>query len=88
MLIDVDLRHCSTYELIDELENRYLDQREMSSLLDLVKGDDSQKLKLFISVMDKYSSMELQDIFKEDLKVTEVPKEQMCFDFECTPQPA
>lgn len=73
-LIDIDLDEFSTGELINELENRYLENREKDSLIDLIKDsyrtDECMKLKLFISVYGKYSVLELEEIFKETYTVT------------------
>lgn len=64
--VDVNLDDVDTDDLISELENRYLDIHEQNSLLDLVKEgqlrDEPPKLKLFISIMDKYSYLELHDM--------------------------
>ncbi len=70
--IDVDTDNFSTSELIRELENRYLDNREKNNLLEIIKEDDEyslecRKLMLFLKVYERYSMLELEEMFKEDL---------------------
>jgi hypothetical protein len=63
--VRIDLDDLDTDDLIDELENRCLDNDESERLLTIVKDNESDKMKLFIKVMDKYSLMELQEMFAE-----------------------
>jgi hypothetical protein len=74
----INLDDVDTSDLIDELENRYLDKDEQESLLDLVKVDleRSEKLKLLLKIVDKYSLQELSEMFKEDC-TTPIPKNQL-----------
>lgn len=75
--VDIDMRHIDTDDLLEELENRYLDEREKIKLQDLLNNDPSEKYKLFMSVMDKYSLLELEEMFKERFTHTVQPKEQL-----------
>lgn len=75
--IDVDLKEVDTDDLLDELEGRYLNDREQKLLIDLLKGDDNAKLDLFFQVKDKYSLLELQELFKENVNTGPIPKEQL-----------
>jgi hypothetical protein len=76
--VTINLDDVDTSDLIDELENRYLDKDEQESLLDLVKVDleRSEKLKLLLKIVDKYSLQELSEMFKEDC-TTPIPKNQL-----------
>jgi hypothetical protein len=66
--VDIDLNEIDTYELIDELDSRAtcLDESEKQQLLDIVKYHDSEKWKWFLSIKDKYSLFELQELAKAD----------------------
>lgn len=64
--VDVNLDDVDTDDLISELEDRHLDIHEQFALLELIKNsqlsDEPPKLKLFLSIMDKYSYLELHDM--------------------------
>lgn len=64
--IDVDLNEVSTRDLLDELENRYLGNREKDLLLELIKNDEGKKVQLFLKVKDRFSLIELEELFKEN----------------------
>lgn len=68
--VHIDLREFDTSDMIIELEDRYLDSRDQVNLLQLIKSDDSIKLQLFITVMDRFSVKELEEMFKEDFSTT------------------
>lgn len=75
--IDIDLREIDDDDLLSELENRYLNEDEKLRLIRYLNKDPHEKLKFFISVMDKYSLMELENMFKETFPITPIPKEQL-----------
>lgn len=75
--VDIDLDEIRTWELIDELENRYLDAGDQKKLVDLLKGEEKEKLKLFYKVIDRFSLSELEEMFKENYTSTPAPKEQL-----------
>lgn len=64
--IDINLNDIDTSDLISELEDRYLDDREQAYLLNLIKNNgasDARKMEFFLEVMGKYSMLELQEMF-------------------------
>lgn len=67
--IDIDLNDIKTWELIDELDNRSLclSDSQKQQLIDIVKYQDSAKWKWFLSIKDKYSMFELQELAKADV---------------------
>lgn len=64
--VDVNLDDVDTDDLISELENRHLDLHEQNALLDLIKdgqmSHEVPKMKLFLSIMEEYSYLELHDM--------------------------
>jgi hypothetical protein len=76
----IELDDIDTSDLIEELDNRYLDNNEQDQLLDLIKESrlrtDAQKIKLFLKAMDKYSIQELQELFQENMS-TIISKNQL-----------
>lgn len=80
--VDINLSELSEGDLIRELEDRYLDEDEQLQILEIVKNSDSKKLQLFLQIMDKFSVLELEDLFKEKPIELPVPKEQIKL-FEC-----
>lgn len=64
--IDINLNDIDTSDLISELEDRYLDDRDQTYLLKIIKktsGSDARKMEIFLKVIGKYSLSELQDMF-------------------------
>jgi len=74
--VDVDLSQVSESDLIDELKDRYLDEREKLELTNILKDDNSKKVALFLKVKDRYSLLELEEMFKEKFNHTPC-KEQL-----------
>lgn len=63
--IDIDLNDVNTWELIEEIETRSLclSDSQKQQILDAIAYDDAEKWKLFLSVKNKYSLLELQEVF-------------------------
>lgn len=78
--VDVELSEIDTRYLLEELENRCLDDNEKRGLLDSIKSNywesDNGKWELFLKIKDKYSLFELQEMFK-DKRPIEVSKNQL-----------
>lgn len=75
--VDIDLDDVETRDLIDELENRYLDDREQKWLIKLIKDNDGGKLDLFLKARERFTLIELEEMFKEKFPETPIPKEQL-----------
>jgi len=74
---EIDLREVDANDLIEELQSRYLDDRHRAELIDLLKGEEKTKLDLFFKVKDRYSLLELQELFQEKSVSLPTPKEQL-----------
>lgn len=74
--VDLDLDDVDTDDLIDELENRYLDEGERKLLLEMVKNNDD-KINLFMKIKDRYSIFELEQMFAEQSESIPIPKNQL-----------
>jgi hypothetical protein len=63
--IDIDLNDVNSWELIEEIENRALclSDSQKERVLDAISYDDAEKWKLFLAVKNKYSLLELQELF-------------------------
>lgn len=75
--VDIELEDIDTRHLIDELENRYLNEQEQRWLINLVKANDGGKLDLFLKNRERFTLIELEEMFKEKFPVSNVPKEQL-----------
>lgn len=75
--VHIDIREVDTEDLLEELQSRYLNDREQMMLIDLLRGEDKSKLDLFFKAKDRYSVLELQELFKEKNIVWPIPKEQL-----------
>lgn len=64
ILVEFNLDDVDTDELLAELENRYLNHREKELLLALAKDNDP-KLKLFMQQAERFSLLELEQMFGE-----------------------
>ena len=78
--IDVDLGEISDRDLLEELENRAWLDHEKEQILKVVNSDASNKMLLFMRVMDKYTLIELEEMFKEHFDHAAPPKEQLTLD--------
>lgn len=63
---EIDLDEISTSDLLDELENRYLGEREQASLVELLNDSDKQKFDLFLKIKNRFSAYELEEMFSEN----------------------
>lgn len=80
--VDIDLGELSDNDLISELETRGLNREDKIRLLELVTdvpdySNDAAKIKLFLEIKNKFSLLELEAMFGENLSVAEIPKEQL-----------
>lgn len=74
--VDIDLSQVDESDLIDELKDRYLNERERLELVDILNDEGSKKIALFLKVKDKYSLLELEEMFQEKFSHTPC-KEQL-----------
>lgn len=75
--VSIDLDDIQTHELISELENRWLDTDDQRKLVDMLKYEEKEKLKLFYKVIDKFTLIEFEEMFKETYTNIPAPKEQL-----------
>lgn len=69
--VDIDLYQVSTHELLDELQNRHLNDNEQLSLIQLITTQDTKKFALFLKVYERYSIHELEELFCEKSVIVE-----------------
>lgn len=74
--IRIDMTDIDTDELIGELEDRYLNDREKEWLRDILKGLEDEKDKLWQRVKDGFTIIELEEMFKDHTPIV-VAKEQL-----------
>jgi hypothetical protein len=70
--VSVDLDDMDTDDLLDELENRYLGEREKNILMSILEDND-QKVKLFMAAKDRFTIYELENLLQEKCD-TAIPK--------------
>jgi hypothetical protein len=78
--LQVDLSDIDTWDLVLELQGRRMDDDQRQELAGIVSASDIAKFKLFLQIKDKYTVQELEQTFKENLTVTDIPKEQLKLD--------
>lgn len=74
---EIDLDEISTSDLLDELENRYLGEREQASLVELLNDSDKQKFDLFLKIKNRFSVYELEEMFSDNHTNTPPSKNQL-----------
>jgi hypothetical protein len=70
--VSVDLDDMDTDDLLDELENRYLDERDKNILMSILEDNDP-KVKLFMAVKERFTISELEELL-QDKYVAAIPK--------------
>jgi hypothetical protein len=74
--VSVDLDDMDTDDLMDELEKRYLDERDKNILMSIIEDNDP-KIKLFMQVREKYSIFELEEMFGDKTPQLKIPENQL-----------
>lgn len=76
--VDIELSEVDTRDLISELEDRYFNEFEFNDIIDMMYSDDDKlKMKFFFQIKDKYSLLELKEMFKESITSMPIPEEQL-----------
>jgi hypothetical protein len=63
--IDIELSEVETRYLIEELESRYIGERELKDLYRLIKSNDSGKLEFLLRATGNFTIPELEEMFKD-----------------------
>lgn len=64
-MVNINANEISTDDLIEALEHHYLEQWEMEKLARIIGTSAGKKMKLFLKVMNRYSTKELEEMFAE-----------------------
>ena len=75
-LISVDIDEFETWELIDELDNRYLSYDQKLSLVKYLKSEEQQKVSLFLKVINRFTITEFEEMFSETIRMP-IPPNQL-----------
>lgn len=62
---EVDLRDIDTDDLIMELQDRKIFLRELDMYTNLFEDEDKSKIKFFLSKIEAYTLLELEQMFSE-----------------------
>lgn len=79
--LEVDLKEINTSDLVEELEERYLDDYDVARVLKMVTTQDAKKFEFFNRVKDRFSMLELEELFKEHLPACKASEEQIIINF-------